>query len=120
MRLNRLQTRPDAGPFEGLGWRVHKGEDWLEYIVPAGWGAAAAELLIEKVFYRGALPALTRVVPEEGVPAWLCRRVADDELDGISAESRYRYERDFREVLHRVAGGLCYQAWKAGIFDGEE
>ncbi|MEZ0260560.1 MAG: hypothetical protein ACAH80_06085 [Alphaproteobacteria bacterium] len=120
MRLNRLQTRADQGPFEGLSWRVHKGEDWLEYIVPASWGAAAAELLIEKVFYRGSLPALTRAVQEEGVPEWLCRRVADDDLDGISAESRYRYERDFREVLHRVAGGLCYHAWQAGIFDGED
>jgi ribonucleoside-diphosphate reductase alpha chain len=120
MRLNRLQTTADQGPYEGLNWRVHKGEDWIEYTVPASWGAAAAELLIEKVFYKGALPALTRPVAEEGVPAWLCRREADSDLDGISAESRYRYERDFRDVLARVAGGLCYQAWQAGLFDGED
>jgi ribonucleoside-diphosphate reductase alpha chain len=121
MHIARFHTRPDADPFEGMALRVWRDENWLEYTVPAHWGQAAVEALVETVFYRDALPALTRAVEEDGMPAWLRRQTADDgSLDDISAEWRYRYERDARDVFSRIAGGLTYHGWRAGLFDTEE
>ncbi|MBI1216162.1 MAG: hypothetical protein GC185_10130 [Alphaproteobacteria bacterium] len=121
MQIARLHTRPDADPFAGLALRVWRDENWLEYTVPAHWSQSAVETLVEKVFYHDTLPALTRAVEEEGVPAWLRRHAVDDDsLDNISAEWRYRYERDVREVFARIAGGLTYHGWRAGLFDTPE
>ncbi|MEZ0226620.1 MAG: hypothetical protein ACAH83_18835 [Alphaproteobacteria bacterium] len=121
MRIGRFLTQPERDPVAEFRFRLHKGEDWLEYTVPQGWGSAAIDVLLTKVFYRDPLPALTRPLPEEGVPEWLWRRETDTAgMESVSAEWRYRYERDARDVINRVAGGLTYHGWKAKIFDGEE
>lgn len=121
MRVPRLFTQDGNDPLKGAPARAHQDDEWLEYRVPRHWGRAAAEALCADVFTRAALPALLRAVPEEGVPEWLWRREADEEgLDGISAEWRYRHENDFAEAFARIAGGLAYHAWKAGLFDGAE
>ena len=121
MRIGRLHTQPGRDPVTESRFRPHKGEDWFEYTVPQGWGSAAVDVLLAKVFYRDPLPALTRTVPEEGVPAWLHRQQPDEEgLESVSAEWRYRQERDVRDVINRIAGGLAYHGWKAGLFDAEE
>ncbi len=121
MRIARHNTQAGRDPLVESRYRLHKGEDWFEYTVPQGWGSAAVDVLLTKVFYRAPLPALTRPVPEEGVPQWLWRQAPDAEgLEAVSAEWRYRQERDARNVIHRVAGGLCYHGWKAGLFDAEE
>ncbi|TAL38912.1 MAG: hypothetical protein EPN97_03295 [Alphaproteobacteria bacterium] len=121
MYIGRFHSHPGRDPVAEFRFRLHKGEDWLEYAVPQSWGSAAVDVLLTKVFYREPLPALTRPVPEDGVPEWLWRREADPAgLESVSAEWRYRYERDARDVINRIAGGLAYHAWKAKIFDGEE
>lgn len=121
MRVPRLFTQDGNDPLKGASARTHQDDEWLEYRVPRHWGRAAAEALCADVFTKAALPALLRPVPEDGVPEWLWRREADEEgLDGISAEWRYRHENDFTEAFARIAGGLAYHAWKAGLFDGEE
>lgn len=121
MRIGRFHTQLGRDPVAEFRFRLHKGEDWLEYAVPQSWGSAAVDVLLTKVFYREPLPALTRLMPEDGVPEWLWRREADPSgLESVSAEWRYRYERDARDVINRIAGGLAYHAWKAKVFDGEE
>lgn len=121
MRIGRFHTTAGKDPLAGLRCRVETGEDWQEYTVPQSWSRAAAEILITQVFCKEALPALTRKVQEDGVPEWLWRSEPDDKgLDNISAEWRYSYERDIRDVLRRVAGGLAYKAYRAGLFDGAE
>ena len=121
MRVSRLHTQPGRDPIAESRYRPHKGEDWFEYTVPQGWGSAAVDVLLGKVFYRDPLPALTRAVPEDGVPEWLWRHAPDEAgLETISAEWRYRQERDARDVFHRISGGLAYHGWKAGLFDAEE
>ena len=121
MRVTRLFTQDGIDPLKGAQARVHQDDEWLEYRVPRHWGRAAAEALAAEVFTKAALPALLRPVQEEGVPEWLWRHEADEEgLDGISAEWRYRHENDFAEAFARIAGGLAYHAWKAGLFGGEE
>jgi ribonucleoside-diphosphate reductase alpha chain len=95
-------------------------EQHLEYTVPQGWTQAAVDILLEKIFYPETLPALTKKVAEEGVPAWLWRSEADAAgLESISAEWRYHAEKDIRDVLHRIAGALTYQSWKNGQFASE-
>ncbi|HYD19593.1 MAG TPA: hypothetical protein VEF76_14050 [Patescibacteria group bacterium] len=121
MQVPRLHTMADADPLKGSHHRIHQDGDFSEYAVPAGWGRSAAEVLVDQVFCKKPIPALLKPVPENGVPQFLWRREADDAgLDGISAEWRYRSERDFRECFARIAGGLTYHGWKAGLFDGEE
>lgn len=121
MRVQRLYTRSDIDPVKGVAQRIHQDGDFAEYAVPAIWGRSAAEVLVEQVFCKTAIPALMKPVPEDGVPQFLWRREADESgLDGISAEWRFRHERDFREAFARIAGGLCYHGWKAGLFDSEE
>ena len=121
MRITRFHTQPDRDPVTESRFRLHKGDDWFEYTVPQGWGSAAVDVLLTKVFYREPLPALTRPVPEDGVPVWLHRQQPDEAgLESISAEWRYRQERDARDVFHRIAGGMTYHGWKAGLFDTEE
>lgn len=121
MRVARLFTQEDKDPLKGAPSRAHQDDEWQEYQVPRNWGRSAADVLAAKVFCRGAVPALLKPVPEEGVPPWLWRRGADDAgLDGVSAEWRYRQENGFAEAFDRIAGGLAWHAWKAGVFDGEE
>lgn len=121
MRFNRVQTQPGQDPLMAARFRLHRTDDWQEYTVPAAWSSAAVEVLVNSLFCPLPLPALTRPVPEEGVPEWLWRREPDlAALEGVSAEWRFRHERDARELFNRIAGGLCHAAWKAGIFDAEE
>ena len=50
--------------------------DQLE--VPSAWSQVAIDVLAQKYFRKAGVPARLRPVREEGVPAWLCRRVADE------------------------------------------
>lgn len=121
MRLTRLYTQPETDPVAATRFRTVAGEDGMEYIVPESWDCAAVDVLLQEVFYPAALPSLLCRIPETAVPEWLWRTAADESaLDKISAEARYGYERDFRAVLRRLAGGLAYAGWKAGIFADED
>ena len=49
--------------------------DQLE--APSGWSQVAIDVLAQKYFRKAGVPARLKPVREKGVPAWLCRRVAD-------------------------------------------
>jgi ribonucleoside-diphosphate reductase alpha chain len=120
MRWTRFYTQAGRDIFSGVRFRGASSEQQLEYTVPLRWNQAAVDVLLEKVFYPEALPALTKKVEEAGVPAWLWRSEVDDAgLDSISAEWRYRHEQDIRQILHRMAGAVTYRAWKNGLFSAE-
>lgn len=120
MIIQRLYTREGQDLLTGVRLGKTVAEGVQDYTVPQHWGGAAIDILTGKIFYRGALPALTRAVPEDGVPEWLWRQEADGRgLEDVSAEWRYRYETDIRDVLHRIAGSFTYQGWKAGLFGDE-
>lgn len=117
VRLARVLTSPEKDPQDGLRTRAETDGDWHAYAVPAFWSRAAGETLIAKVFHKDPIPALTKKVPEDGVPEWLWPSVPDDmAMEALSSGERSRYERDIRDVLLRVAGGLCYRGWKRGLF----
>ncbi len=46
--------------------------------VPAEWSQVAADILAQKYFRKAGVPVALEPVPEEGVPAWLWRRHADE------------------------------------------
>lgn len=121
MRVLRLNTEAGKSPLTRAPSRLYHDSAFIEYAVPAAWGESAAEVLVRDVYCRKPVAALLKPVTEDGVPEFLWRRIPDEKgLDGISAEWRYRHERDFGEVFTRIACGLAYHGWKAGMFDGAE
>ncbi len=89
--------------------------------VPAGWSQVAVDILAQKYFRKAGIPAATKPLEEKGMPAWLSRRVADeDALAGMSEDRRFGPERDSRQVFDRLAGCWTYWGWKDGIFSTED
>ena len=88
--------------------------------VPSSWSQVAGDVLAQKYFRRAGVPAALVSVPEEGVPEFLYRHVADQSvLATLPKEQRYGGERDARQVFDRLAGTWTYWGWKGGYFDTE-
>ena len=89
--------------------------------VPAGWSQVAVDILAQKYFRKAGVPAATKIVEEKGIPAWLARRVPDEEaLDSLAADRRNGPEKDARQVFDRLAGCWTYWGWKDGLFTTED
>lgn len=92
----------------------------LTVVAPAHWSQNAIDIVAKKYFRRAGVPALLKRVPEEGVPSWLWRSVADDEkLQERPHNQRFGRERDVRQVFDRIAGASTYWGWKTGCFSSE-
>src|SRR5271166_1824476 len=88
--------------------------------VPAEWSQVAADILAQKYYRKAGVPMALEPVPEEGVPAWLWRRRADESaLAAPSENARFGGETDARQVFDRMAGTWTYWGWKGGYFDSE-
>lgn len=121
MGLKRFYTKSGVDVYAEAKFRTVTDDAWQEHVVPQFWGRAAIDILLNDVFGKEAIPAITTRAREEGIPDFLQSSIVDEEaLDGISAEGRFRYERDIREVLNRVSGALGYHGWKQGLFADEE
>src|SRR5664279_6037406 len=89
MRIERHYTKPDQSPYAEVAFRTAKSEirnpdgsivfslDNID--VPASWSQVASDVLAQKYFRKAGLPARLKRVPEEGMPEFLWRSVADDE-----------------------------------------
>jgi ribonucleoside-diphosphate reductase alpha chain len=131
MKVARRFTVGLESPYDGLdfvprrsvirnpdGSLVFEAEDVM---VPEGWSQVATDILAQKYFRRAGVPAATRPVEEKGIPAWLQRRVPDDEaLDALAPDRRYGGEKDARQVFDRLAGCWSYWGWREGLFDSDE
>lgn len=115
MRFDRLYTREGTDPFDTIVWREQAGADGAVYVLPATWGAATLDILIEKVFARRPPAETLKPQAEGNVPQWLRPHAAE----GAGASATWTLECDLRDVLHRVAGGLCHTAFRAGLFEDE-
>lgn len=113
VRFQRLYTREGADPFDTTAWRSQTDADGNAYVLPASWGGMAPDLLAEKIF--APRPPASALKPQSGgsVPDWLRPQVCAPD----APRADWQAERDLRDVLHRVAGGLCYTAFRAGLFD---
>src|SRR5579872_7314708 len=92
-----------------------------DILVPAHWTQVAVDILAQKYFRKAGVPQALKRVPEDGVPEWLWRSVADEErLAQLPRERQFGGERDARQVFNRLAGTWAYWGFKHAYFDTEE
>ncbi len=130
MRIERRYTANLASPYDGLAVATRRSEirnpdGRLAFSAPSvkspeAWSQVATDILAQKYFRRAGVPAAVVAVPEEGVPAWLQRRMPDEAaLAKLPQGERFGGESDARQVFDRLAGCWTYWGWKEGHFDTE-
>jgi ribonucleoside-diphosphate reductase alpha chain len=88
--------------------------------VPASWSQVASDVIAQKYFRKAGVPARLKRVPEEGVPEFLWRSVADTEaLAALPESERSIGETSAKQVFDRLAGAWAYWGWKGGYFSSE-
>src|ERR1700738_3667023 len=131
MHIARRFTTAGRDPYETVAFRSATSEirnpdgsvvfaaEGIE--VPAEWSQVACDILAQKYLRKAGVPARLAAVEEEGVPAWLWRRSADEAgLALLPQVERSCGETTARQVFDRMAGTWTYWGWKGGYFDGEE
>jgi ribonucleoside-diphosphate reductase alpha chain len=130
MKIQSLFTGSSGDPYQSFlfnevvseirnfdGSQAHEN---IVVVAPSHWSQNAVDIVAKKYFRRAGVPAILRRVPEEGVPTWLWRSVADDEkLQSLPHNQRFGRERDIRQVFDRIAGASTYWGWKSGCFSTE-
>jgi len=130
MKLTRHFTKPDASPYDAIGWTFSTSEirnpdgtivfkaDHVE--VPEHFSQVATDILAQKYFRKAGVPARLKKVEESTVPSWLWRSVADEQaLKDLPKEERYVGETSAKQVYDRLAGTWTYWGWKGGYFSSE-
>src|ERR671939_1448442 len=89
MRIARRYTEEGQDPYAGIAFRTASSEirnpdgsivfQLSDIEVPAEWSQVACDILAQKYFRKAGVPTELRPVPEEGVPAWLWRKEADED-----------------------------------------
>ena len=121
MILTRRHCRTANTPYAGIAWRQVSGENWLTYTLPASWSASACQLWLRDAFYHAPIPALRQRMAVDGLPTALCPAVADTGgLESVSAEHRFVFETDIRDVIDRVAGGMMWHLLSRQLIDEDE
>jgi ribonucleoside-diphosphate reductase alpha chain len=130
MKVTRRFTAKLSSPYDGLEFenrtsQIRNPDGSIVFespaVVPSGWSQVATDIIAQKYFRKAGLPAVTRTVAEDGVPAWLQRRVADEKaLAGVPQELRSVGETDSRQVFDRLCGCWTYWGLKEGLFDTED
>ena len=121
MRIRRQFTVEGKDAYEGIAFRNAASEirnpdgsvvfRQTDIEVPDEWSQVASDVLAQKYFRKAGVPTNLKAVPEEGVPEFLWRKVADGtETTG---------ENSAKQVFDRLAGTWAYWGWKGGYFDGE-
>src|SRR5229473_2251032 len=131
MHIARRFTTAGRDPYEGVSFRSASSEirnpdgsvvfaaEGIE--VPAEWSQVACDILAQKYLRKAGVPARLAPVEEEGVPAWLWRRVPDAaSLAILPKEERCGAETSAKQCFDRLAGTWTYWGWKGGYFDGED
>src|SRR5579864_6297228 len=131
MHIARRFTTAGRDPYEGIAFRTATSEirnpdgsvvfaaEGVE--VPAEWSQVACDILAQKYLRKAGVPARLLPLEEEGVPAWLWRRVPDAAaLAEIPKAERSGAETSAKQCFDRLAGTWTYWGWKGGYFDGEE
>jgi ribonucleoside-diphosphate reductase alpha chain len=130
VHFDRRFTREEADAFDAftfIPWvtRLTNPDGQVLYeardiLAPDCWSQVAVDVLAQKYLRKAGVPAATKPVEEEGVPAWLSRSEPDwDVLSKLPEEARFGGERDARQVFRRLAGCWTYWGWTSGYFDGE-
>jgi ribonucleoside-diphosphate reductase alpha chain len=131
MHIARRFTTAGRDPYETVAFRSVSSEirnpdgsvvfaaEGIE--VPAEWSQVACDILAQKYLRKAGVPARLAPIEEDGVPAWLWRRVPDAAaLAELPKEARNGAETSAKQCFDRLAGTWTYWGWKGGYFDGEE
>jgi ribonucleoside-diphosphate reductase alpha chain len=131
MHIARRFTTAGRDPYEAVAFRSATSEirnpdgsvvfaaEGIE--VPAEWSQVACDILAQKYLRKAGVPAKTAAVEEDGVPAWLWRRTADEAaLALLPKGERTIGETSAKQCFDRLAGTWTYWAWKGGYFDTED
>ncbi|OWJ70773.1 ribonucleotide-diphosphate reductase subunit alpha [Haematobacter massiliensis] len=130
MRVDRQFTVEGRDVYDRIAFRVTRSEQrhpsgeivfrCRKLEVPEGWSQIAADILAQHCLRRSGVPARLRRVPEEGVPEFLWRSVADEvALSRLTEARRFTAETSARQMFDRLAGAWAYWGWKAGYFTEE-
>jgi len=130
MRIIRFFTQPGADPYAGFEFRNTSSEirnpdgsvvfSQADMEVPVHWTQVACDVLAQKYFRKAGVPVRLKRVTEIDVPAWLWRKVADeDALAALPKDDRYGGEASAKQTFDRIAGTWTYWGWKGGYFDAE-
>ena len=130
MKIVRRFTKPGQDPLSELKFTqrssVIKNPDGSvifemnDVTVPENWSQVATDIIAQKYFRKAGVPARTKVVPENKIPKWLQRSVADEKaLVELPEEQRFSSETNARQVFHRLAGTWTYWGFKHDYFDSE-
>ncbi|MDR3144690.1 MAG: vitamin B12-dependent ribonucleotide reductase [Treponema sp.] len=121
MKIERLFTAPETGPYEGIVWEKRKSEirnpdgkaifSEDTVIVPEFWSQIAADIIAQKYFRKAGVPA-------DRMYAWKewARGGKKDPGEKLPEDGA---EHDARQVFHRLA--FTWMDWgrRNGYFDGE-
>src|SRR5437879_5497963 len=123
MHIARRFTTAGRDPYEAVAFRSATSEirnpdgsvvfaaEGIE--VPAEWSQVACDILAQKYLRKAGVPARLAEIEEEGVPAWLWRRSADEAaLAVLPKGERSCGETSAKPSLDRLAGTWTYWAWK--------
>jgi len=131
MHIARRFTTAGRDPYETVAFRSASSEirnpdgsvvfaaEGIE--VPTEWSQVACDILAQKYLRKAGVPARLLPLEEEGVPAWLWRRIPDAAaLAMLPKEERSGAETSAKQCFDRLAGTWTYWGWKGGYFDGED
>ena len=130
MRIRRRFTEEGKSPYASIAFRDAASEIRdpdgavvfrLEgFEVPEDWSQVACDIIAQKYFRKAGVPARLKPVEENGVPAFLWRRVADEAaIAALPEDERETGETSARSVFDRLAGTWAYWGWKGGYFDSD-
>jgi ribonucleoside-diphosphate reductase alpha chain len=124
MKVERLFTEKESGPYHGITWEKRKGEirdsegksvfSQDTVIVPSSWSQIAADIIAQKYFRKAG-------VPSDKMQEWRKWSPQSKDLEGESdAPGTEGAEHDARQVFHRLA--FTWMDWgkRSGYFDGED
>ncbi len=131
MRIHRHYTKIGRSPYEDIEfWKatseIRRPDGTIIFRqegveVPNGWGEVAVDVLAQKYFRKAGIPFALKRVPEQGVPRFLHRSVADEKSQArLPDEERYVGETSAKQVFDRMAGAWAYWGWIGGYFSTEE
>lgn len=124
MKIKRRFTKKGGSPYDGINFVKTSSEIrnpdgsivfQLENIeVPQNWSQVASDVLAQKYFRKAGVPQSLKVVHEEGVPSWLCRKEAENKTTPTT------HEHSAKQVFDRIVGAWTYWGWKNDYFSSED
>jgi ribonucleoside-diphosphate reductase alpha chain len=135
MRIERRFTAAGRDAYDGIFFRFTTSEIYNpdgslvfrqpDVEIPEKWSQVACDILSQKYFRKSGVPTHLKLVPDDTVPPWLWRQVADESAAvGVSGADQSEVskggETSARQVFDRLAGTWTWWGWKAGYFDTED